>query len=76
LFISINPPKFRIPLQTNLLNFLGFLVGARQKMPSFFHREKKRAFEIAISKSNTLYLLYPDCTVGIGISPIQLFPKK
>ena len=41
LFISINPPKFRIPLQTNLLNFLGFLVGARQKMPSFFHREKR-----------------------------------
>ena len=42
-------------------------------MPSFFRREKKRAFEITIGKSNTLYLLYPDYTVGIGISPIQLF---
>jgi len=43
LFINTNPPKFRIPLQTNLLNFLdSLLVGARQsKKCPLFHREKE-----------------------------------
>jgi hypothetical protein len=41
-----------------------------------FSTGKKRAFEKTNGKSNTLYLLYPDFTVGIGISPIQLLQKS
>ena len=75
LFINTNPPKFRIPLQTNLLNFLdSLLVGARQSKNALFSTGKRG--HLTIGKSNTLYLLYPDFTVGIGISPIQLLQRS
>ncbi|OJG48894.1 hypothetical protein RV03_GL000579 [Enterococcus gallinarum] len=84
LFINTNPPKFRIPLQTNLLNFLdSLLVGARQskKCPLFpqgkrGHLKNHRQIKYALSSLSRLYCRYRNFTdsatskeVGRGLSP-------
>ncbi|OJG87474.1 hypothetical protein RV16_GL000621 [Enterococcus saccharolyticus] len=79
LFFIINPPKCKDSSSNEPIKFSFLLSRRRQtrKNTLFFRRGKIGYLIITkLGKSNTPYLLYPDYTVGIGISPIQPLIKS